>query len=155
VHPLQLDAGVRGGELLVRFGVIAVPTGLPGGDFSDVGVLVRDASTKALAEASMATLGGSEQASAISLAFAIPSKMRFLGELGECLRVRAASRALEQYARLQHLAGGTLAFWISVSEPFTLIGAEPDGVLLYGRLFRGLAGEIGSEIDREINDVGH
>src|SRR5580704_6661322 len=36
--------------------------------------------------------GGGEQASAISLASATPSKMRFLAELGECLRVRAASR---------------------------------------------------------------
>jgi hypothetical protein len=36
-------------------------------------------------------LGGAEQASAISLASATPSKMRFLAELGECLRVKAAS----------------------------------------------------------------
>src|SRR5689334_10033170 len=36
-------------------------------------------------------LGGSEQASATSLASAAPSKMRFLAECGECLRVSAAS----------------------------------------------------------------
>jgi hypothetical protein len=36
-------------------------------------------------------LGGGEQAKAISLASAAPSKMRFLAELGECLWVRAAS----------------------------------------------------------------
>jgi hypothetical protein len=35
--------------------------------------------------------GALEQASAINLASAAPSKMRFLAELGECLRVRAAS----------------------------------------------------------------
>jgi hypothetical protein len=35
-------------------------------------------------------LGGGEQASAISLASAAPSKMRFLAELGESLRVKAA-----------------------------------------------------------------
>src|SRR5580698_10571959 len=33
-----------------------------------------------------------EQTSAINLASAVSSKMRFLAELGECLRVRAASR---------------------------------------------------------------
>ena len=37
-------------------------------------------------------LGGGEQASAINLASAAPSKMRCLAELGECLRVRAAPR---------------------------------------------------------------
>ena len=36
-------------------------------------------------------LGGGEQASAISLASAAPSKMRLRAELGECLRVSAAS----------------------------------------------------------------
>jgi hypothetical protein len=36
--------------------------------------------------------GALEQASAISLASAAPSKIRFRAELGECLRVRAASR---------------------------------------------------------------
>src|SRR3954454_5206602 len=36
-------------------------------------------------------LGGSEQASAISLASATPSKTRFLADRGECLRVSAAS----------------------------------------------------------------
>src|SRR3954451_2965409 len=36
-------------------------------------------------------LGGDEQASAISLASAAPSKMRLRAELGECLRVSAAS----------------------------------------------------------------
>jgi hypothetical protein len=36
--------------------------------------------------------GRGEQASAINLASAAPSKKRFLAELGECLRVRAASR---------------------------------------------------------------
>src|SRR5580692_7916353 len=36
--------------------------------------------------------GGSEQASAISLASVAPSKMRVLAEAGECLRTRTASR---------------------------------------------------------------
>jgi uncharacterized protein (DUF2252 family) len=38
--------------------------------------------------------GGGEQASAISLASAAPSKMRFLAEAGECRRVRAAPNGL-------------------------------------------------------------
>ena len=37
-------------------------------------------------------LGGSEQANAISLASLAPSKMGFLAEAGECLRVRTDSR---------------------------------------------------------------
>jgi hypothetical protein len=37
-------------------------------------------------------LGGGEQAKAISLASAAPSKMRFRAEFGECLRVRTASK---------------------------------------------------------------
>ena len=37
-------------------------------------------------------LGGSEQANAISLASAAPSKTRLRAEFGECLRVRTASR---------------------------------------------------------------
>jgi len=36
-------------------------------------------------------LGGAEQASVMSLASAAPSKMRFLAEFGDCLRVSAAS----------------------------------------------------------------
>jgi hypothetical protein len=36
--------------------------------------------------------GDGEQASAISLASPARSKMRFLAEVGECLRVRTASR---------------------------------------------------------------
>ena len=42
VQPLQLNAGVGGGELPTRFGVVLVPGGFPGGDFIDQVLLVWD-----------------------------------------------------------------------------------------------------------------
>src|SRR6476619_1147305 len=64
-------------------------------------------------------LGGGEQASAISLASAAPSKMRFLAELGECLRVRAASippstRCWRVRAMVSTLVSSAAAIWLSL-----------------------------------------
>ena len=48
VQSLQLNAGVGCGELPVRFGVVLVAAVLPGGDFSDEGLLVGNAPVEAL-----------------------------------------------------------------------------------------------------------
>ena len=68
---------------------------------------------------------------------------------------------LQQDACLQHLARGTLPFWISAVEPFPLVIAELDDVLSLrqvvsrSRRISGATGDIDSEIDRKINDAGH
>ena len=64
-------------------------------------------------------LGGAEQASAISLASAAPSKMRRLAERGECLRVRAASRppstsCWRARAMVSMLVSSASAIWLSL-----------------------------------------
>jgi hypothetical protein len=48
VEPLELDAGVCGGELPVSFGVTVVAAVCPGGDFVDQGLLVWDAAIETL-----------------------------------------------------------------------------------------------------------
>jgi hypothetical protein len=48
VQPLQLNAGVGGGELPIGLCVVLVAASLPGGDFLDQGLLVRDAPIKTL-----------------------------------------------------------------------------------------------------------
>ena len=48
VKPLQFDAGVGGSELPICLGVTLVAVFLPGGDFDDQGLLVRDAAAQAL-----------------------------------------------------------------------------------------------------------
>ena len=64
-------------------------------------------------------LGGAEQASAISLASAAPSKMRLRAELGECWRVRAASRppatsCWRVRAMVSVLVSNASAIWLSL-----------------------------------------
>jgi hypothetical protein len=63
--------------------------------------------------------GGSERVSAISLAFAAPSKMRFLAELGECLRVSTASKPSSTScwrvrAIVARLVSSAFAIWLSL-----------------------------------------
>ena len=48
VQPLQLYPGGGGGELPIGFGVLLVAAVLPGGDFGDQGLLVRDTPIEAL-----------------------------------------------------------------------------------------------------------
>ena len=48
VKPLQFYAGVGGSELPICLGVTLVAVFLPGGDFADQGLLVRDAAAQAL-----------------------------------------------------------------------------------------------------------
>ena len=48
VQPLQLNACVGGGELPIGLGVVVVAASLPGGDFLDQGLLVRDAPIETL-----------------------------------------------------------------------------------------------------------
>ena len=84
-------------------------------------------------------LGGSEQARAISLASAAPSKMRFLAEAGECLRVR---RGLEPFLH-QLLAGpgnGVDA------------GIQRGGDLAVAPAFAGLGG-IGLQQDARLHQL--
>ncbi len=45
---LQFNAGIRGGELPIRVGVMLVAIGLPSGDLLDQGALVRDAAIQTL-----------------------------------------------------------------------------------------------------------
>ena len=48
VEPLELDASVGGCELPIGFGVLLVARALPGSDFLDQSLLVRDAPVQAL-----------------------------------------------------------------------------------------------------------
>ena len=49
VQPLQLDAGSRGGELLICFGVVLVAVAFLGSNFLGQGLLVGDTPIEALA----------------------------------------------------------------------------------------------------------
>lgn len=63
--------------------------------------------------------GGAEQAKAINLASAAPSKMRSLAEAGECLRIRTASNPSSTScwrvrATVSTLVSSAAAIWLSL-----------------------------------------
>src|SRR6202790_4029400 len=77
--------------------------------------------------------GGLEQANAINLASAAPSKMRRLAEFGECLRIRAASNPSSTsrwriLATVSTLVSSAAAIWLSLqpSPPVRGVGFQQD-----------------------------
>src|ERR1700680_4552475 len=78
--------------------------------------------------------GGVEQANAINLASAAPSKMRRLAEFGECLRIRAASNPSSTsrwrvLATVSTLVSSAAAIWLSLQP------SPPSAASAFNRAF--------------------